>query len=76
MEGSVGEGWGVLPPFRWSGVSLCIFLAVALGGMEQRRLGVRCVVTDTRRRSTLSGVGSSETGQGRCNNTSLKMDMW
>ena len=31
-------------------------MAAALGGMEQRRLGVRCVVTDTRRRSTLSGV--------------------
>ena len=22
------------------------------------------------------GVGGSETGQGRCNNTALKMDMW
>ena len=60
----IGIGWkglqvrggGVLPPFRWSGVSFYIFLAAALGGMEQRRLGVRCVVTDTRRRSTLSGV--------------------
>ena len=56
MEGSAGEGWGCAASLRWSGVSFYIFLAEALGGMEQRRLGVRCVVTDTRRRSTLSGV--------------------
>ena len=31
-------------------------MAAALGGMEQRSLGVRCVVMDTRRRSTLSSV--------------------
>ena len=41
---------------RWSGVSFYIFMAEVLGGMEQRRLGVRCVAMDTRRRSTLSGV--------------------
>ena len=60
----IGIGWkglqvrggDVLPPFRWSGVSVYIFLAEALGGMEQRRIGVICVVTDTRRRPTLSGV--------------------
>ena len=55
-KGLQARGGGVLPPFRWSGVSFYIFLAAALGGMEQRRLGVRCVVTDTRRRSTLSGI--------------------
>ena len=31
-------------------------MAEVLGGMEQRRLGVRCVAMDMRRRSTLSGV--------------------
>jgi len=31
-------------------------MAAVLDGMEQWRLGVRCVVRDTRRRSTLSGV--------------------
>ena len=31
-------------------------MAAVLDGMEQWRLGVRCVVMDTRRRSTLSGV--------------------
>ena len=31
-------------------------MVVVLGGMEQWRLGVRCVAMDTRRRSTLSGV--------------------
>ena len=31
-------------------------MAEALGGMDKRRLGVRCVVMDTRRRPTLSGV--------------------
>ena len=51
-SGSRNSGWLL----RWSGVSLYIFMAAALGGMEQRRLGVRCVVMDTRRRSTLSGV--------------------
>ena len=39
-----------------SGVSFYIFMAATLGGMEQRRLGVKCVVMDTRRRSVLSGV--------------------
>ena len=31
-------------------------MAHVLGGMEQWRLGVKCVVMDTRKRSTLSGV--------------------
>ena len=39
-----------------SGIYFYIFMAAVLGGMGQRRLGVRCVAMDTRRRSTLSGV--------------------
>ena len=31
-------------------------MAAVLDGMEQWRLGIRCVARDTRRRSTLSGV--------------------
>ena len=52
MEGYAGEGWGCAASLS---VERCFFLHI-LGGMEQRRLGIRCVVTDTRRRSTLSGV--------------------
>ena len=71
MEGSAGEGWGCAASLRWSGVSFYIVLAAALGGMEQRRLGVRYVVTDTRRRSTLSGVvvGSTTARPGKVDAT-------
>ena len=57
--GILGDALGLEGPtggfLRRSGVSFYIFMAAVLGGMEQWRLGVRCVAMDTRKRSTLSG---------------------
>jgi len=58
--GILGDALGLEGPtgsfLRRSGVSFYIFMAAVLGGMEQWRLGVRCVAMGTRRSTTLSGV--------------------